>query len=315
VKVSVDFSNPDLKLNPFAFLQSPNQAERVTLNHLVEHLITGGQAQLSQGDRVDLMEALNKTLMDYDPDDPPTLENYYKSLDAIAPDLAKPLRLWITGGPYAAFFCHKQDTFQSADLVYFELTGFDDHPDVASAITYMLFTKIFQRLQRQDEDRKKIIVLDECWKFLMNDTMASKIKELYRTVRKHNGSIMTITQHPNDLINSPHRDAILANTSFLFMLEQKGVGSEARDAFGLNPREHFVMQQVRMKKGQYSELFFKGPYKRQVRVLADPYSYVLYTTDPDEKLKRLELTARYGSLQKAVDVMAGANAGQSEKGW
>jgi hypothetical protein len=59
-----------------------------------------------------------------------------------------------------------------------------------------------------------------------------------------------------------------------------------------------------MKKGQYSELFFKGPYKRQVRVLADPYSYVLYTTDPDEKLTRAKLTARLGSLQEAVDAMA-----------
>ncbi|MCL4370293.1 MAG: ATP-binding protein [Chloroflexi bacterium] len=304
VKVSVDFSNPDLKLNPFAFLQPPQQAERVTLTHLIEHLITGGQSQLTQGDRVDLMDALAKTLGEYEPEDPPTLEDYYRALDGLRPELAKPLRLWITGGPYAAFFCHKQDTFQNADLVYFELTGFDDHPDVGSAITYMLFTKIFQRLQRQDEDRKKIIVLDECWKFLMNDTMASKIKELYRTIRKHNGSIQTITQHPNDLINSPHRDAILANTSFLFMLEQKGVGTEARDAFGLNPREHYVMQQVRMKKGQYSELFFKGPYKRQVRVLADPYSYVLYTTDPDEKVQRAKLTAKYGSLQKAVDAMA-----------
>ena len=175
---------------------------------------------------------------------------------------------------------------------------------MASAITFLLFTKIFQRLQRQEDGRKKIIVLDECWKFLMNDAMASKIKALYRTVRKHNGSIMTITQHPNDLIASPHRDAILANTSFLFMLEQKGVGAEAREAFGLNPREHFVMKQVRMRKGQYSELFFKGPYKRQVRVLADSYSYVLYTTDPDEKLLRAELATRLGSLQAAVDAIA-----------
>ena len=304
VKVSVDFSNPDLKLNPFSFPQPPDQAARVTLTHLIEHLITGGQGQLTQGDRVDLMDALTKVLGDYDPGDPPTLEDYYRALDAIKPELAKPLRLWITGGPYANFFCHKTDTFQTADLVYFELTGFDDHPDVASAITFMLFTKIFQRLQRQEDERKKIIVLDECWKFLMNDTMAAKIKELYRTVRKHNGSIMTITQHPNDLIGSPHRDAILANTSFLFMLEQKGVGTEAKEAFSLNPREHHVMQQVRMKKGQYSELFFKGPYKRQVRVLADPYSYVLYTTDPDEKLMRANLTAHLGSLQEAVDAIA-----------
>ncbi len=250
------------------------------------------------------MEALGTVLEGYDPDDPPTLDDYHRALDAVRPELAKPLRLWTTGGPYAAFFCHKRDAFRSADLVYFELTGFDDHPDVAGAITYLLFTKIFQRLQRQEDGRKKIIVLDECWKFLMNDAMAAKIKELYRTVRKHNGSIMTITQHPNDLIHSPHRDAILANTSFLFMLEQKGVGAEAQEAFGLNPREHFVMRQVRMRKGRYSELFFKGPYKRQVRVLADPYSYVLYTTDPDEKLLRARLTDHFGDLQEAVDAMA-----------
>ena len=272
---------------PLRLSAGSQQAERVTLTHLIEHLITGGQAQLSQGDRVDLMDALAKTLEEYEPADPPTLEDYYRALDGLRPELAKPLRLWITGGPYAAFFCHKQDTFQNADLVYFELTGFDDHPDVGSAITYMLFTKIFQRLQRQDEDRKKIIVLDECWKFLMNDTMASKIKELYRTIRKHNGSIQTITQHPNDLINSPHRDAILANTSFLFMLEQKGVGTEARDAFGLNPREAFRHAAGADEEGPVQRAVLQGPYKRQVRVLADPYSYVLYTTDPDGRSSAL----------------------------
>ena len=39
-------------------------------------------------------------------------------------------------------------------------------------------------------------------------------------------------------------------------------------------------------------------------MLADPYSYVLYTTDPDEKLLRAKLTARLGSLQEAVDAIA-----------
>ncbi len=314
VKVTVDFENPDLKLNPFAYPETPDQTERVTIAQLIEHLITGGQAQLGQGERVDVMDALTKVLDGYNPCDPPTLEDYYRALETIEPELAKPLRLWITGGPYAAFFNHKEDTFQNVDLVYFELTGFDDHPAVGSAITYMLFTKIFQRLQKQDENRKKIIVLDECWKFLMNDTMAAKIKELYRTIRKHNGSIMTITQHPNDLIRSPHRDAILANTSFLFMLEQKGVGTEAKDAFGLNPREYFVMQQVRMRKGRYSELLFKGPYKRQVRVLADPYSYVLYTTDPEEKAQRARLAKRLGSLQAAVDAIAEKRIPQENDG-
>ena len=248
VKITVDFTNPDLHLNPFSFSEAPNQSERVSLSHLLEHMITGGQAQLGQGDRVDLMDALDRLFEAYEPADPPTLLEYYKMLESIHPGLAKPLRLWIPGGPYQAFFNSKTDSFQSADLVYFELTGFDNHPDVASAITFLLFTKIFQRLQRpEDRGRNKIIVLDECWKFLMNDVMASKITELSRTVRKHAGAIHTITQHPNDLINSKHRDAILANTAFTFMLEQKGVGEEAREAFALNPREFFVMKTIRLQ--------------------------------------------------------------------
>lgn len=309
VKVTVDFTNPDLKLNPFAFPHPPDHLDRVGLSHLLEHLITGGTKPLDQTARVDIIEAIRPLFEDYHPDTPPVLTDFYKQLELINPDLAKPLRLWLPGGPYEAFFNASTDTFREADVVYFELTGFDDHPDVGSAITYMLFTKIFQRLQRpEDQARKKLIILDECWKFLMNDTMAGKIKELYRTVRKHAGSIWTITQHPNDLINSPHRDAILANTSWLLFLEQKGVGEEAKEAFGLNAREFRVMKEIRMRKGLFSELLIKGPYKRQVRVLADPWSYYTYTTDPDERDRRNRLTSELGSLQQAIDTMAGGGS-------
>lgn len=316
-KVNVDFTNPDIRLNPFAFASEPDQTERVNLARLLEHLITGGSRSLDQVDRVDIMEALKILFTSYNPSDPPTLETYYKTLDHINEALAKPLKLWIADGPYAAFFCHKTDTFKDADLVYFELTGFDAHPDVASAIVFMLFTKIFQRLQRpEDAGRKKLIVMDECWKFLMNDTMAASIQELYRTVRKHNGAIYTITQSPLDLINSPHRDAILANTSFLFLLEQKGIGDAAREAFGLNPREYHIMRSVRMKKGQYSEALFKcGTYRRQIRVLADPFSNAAYTTDPAEKEIRQRIVTQLApsmglqrALMEAITRMAAGTA-------
>ncbi len=308
VRVDVDFSNPDLELNPFQFAVRPAQTDLVTLSHLIEHLITGGAGALNQRQRVDVLDALAALYEGYDPSNPPTIDDYYKCLFKLSPPLAKPIRLWMTGGPYAAFFAHKHDRFQSADLVYFELTGFDDHPDVAAALIFILFSKLFQRLQSPaDAGRRKMIVLDECWKFLLNDTMANKIKELYRTIRKHGGAIYTITQSPMDLINSPHRDAIVSNTSFFYFLQQKGLPDDARDLFKLNPRQWRVLNDVQMRRNLgYSEALLIGPYQRRLRIRADRVSYYLYTTDAGEKVQRAELTEELGSLQAAVEVMAKA---------
>ena len=313
VKLTVDFENPDLELNPFEFPSAPAQGDIVTLSHLMEHLVTGGQAQLTQSNRVDAIKALNRTFEGYDPERPPVLLDFYQNLKAIDPTLAKPLELWIPGGPYAAFFNHPRDKFTSADLVYFELSRFDDHPDVASALVYLIFSKIFQRLQdRAYEGRQKLIILDETWKFLMNDVMAGKIKELYRTIRKHGGATWTITQHPNDLIESKHRDAILANTSTVFFLEQKNLGESTREAFHLNPTEFKVLRDLHMHKGQYSDLFIRcDAYKRVVRVRIDPYSTIAYTTDAEQKHERAALVDSYGetmtkqdALQQAIEDMA-----------
>jgi len=305
-RVDVDFANPDIALNPFEFPEAPAQTDIVGLSHLIEHLVTGGEKPLNQRQTVDVIDALNALYENYDPKDPPTINDYYKTLQGFSKALSKPLRLWITGGPYAAFFDHQHDKFREADLVYFELTGFDDHPDVAAALLYILFQKLFQRLQApQDAHRKKLIVLDECWKFLLNDTMATKIKELYRTIRKHGGAIYTITQSPMDLINSPHRDAIIANTSFFWFLQQKGLPDDARDLFKLNARQWKVLNEVSMKRSLgYSEALLIGPYHRRLRVRVDKVSYYLYTTDPGEKVERARLTKELGSVQAAVEYMA-----------
>ncbi len=308
LRLDIDFESPDLALNPFHFSRPPAPTDLVTLSHLLEHLVTGGSGALNQHDRVDLMDALNQLYgAAYDPEHPPALEDYYSVLERLNRDLAKPLRLWIRSGPYAAFFSHRFDAFRSADLVYYELSNFDDHPDVASALIYMLFNKIFTQMQDPAlAHRRKIIVLDESWKFLLNDVMATKIGELYRTIRKHNGSVWTITQSPYDLIHSAHKDAILTNTRFLFFLEQKGLDQEAAEAFGLNPREFQVLQGLRMRReAGFSECLLVGPSVAELQVKVDPFSMALFTTDPSEKARRADLARRHGSLGRAAEIMAG----------
>lgn len=314
VKLTVDFGKtPDLAINPFQFPAAPSQAQISDLSRLMEHLITGGQTALTQSQRVDVVRALNALFQCYTPDAPPVLLDFHEELRKVNEELAKPLFMWLPNGPYEAFFNHPRDTFAQADLVYFELSHFDENPDVASALVYLIFSKIAQRLADPAYDgRPKFILLDECWKFLMNDNMADKIKELYRTIRKHGGATHIITQHPNDLIDSPHRDAILGNTNFVFFLEQKNLTEKTKEAFHLNETQFQILKHLHMHKGQYSDCYLHSePYKRVLRVRIDPYSAIAYTTDAKQKYLRAQLVEYYSrtmsrdaALQQAINDMA-----------
>ncbi len=56
----------------------------------------------------------------------------------------------------------------------------------------------------------KYLYLDEAWSML-SDSMGEFVENMYRTVRKNNGSICIITQGVNEIVSSPVGQAIIDN--------------------------------------------------------------------------------------------------------
>ena len=69
---------------------------------------------------------------------------------------------------------------------------------------------------------RKLIVIEEAWKAIAKEGMADYIRYLYKTVRKHFGECITVSQELDDLISSPIvKESILNNSDCKILLDQK----------------------------------------------------------------------------------------------
>ncbi len=300
-----------VKLNPFAI----KRFDEDSLQYLVlfvESLVKE-EGRYSLEERVDISQAIKQMFerrgvefgQEIPPDfDKPTLSDLYVYLKEINPRLAKRLKLWLRGELYGRYFDHKEDNFSFSRIQYIEMTGFDKDDRLSSPLIFTLFYKIFETITTIPPGEKKLVLMDEVWKFLLNRTMADKTQEIFRTIRKFGGLIGIITQHPADLLNSEYRDAILANIYITYFLKQERVYEEWKTTFSMNEREFEEIKSLQMVKGQYSEImFWSGAIRKKIRLTVNPLLYWMFTTNPYEKEKRRRYIEKYGLKEGLIKLV------------
>lgn len=157
----------------------------------------------------------------------------------------------------------------------------------------------------------KIMVIEEAWKAIANETMAPYLKGLWKTSRKFSCSAMVVTQEIGDITSSEIiRDAILNNSAVKFLLDQSAnqnrIG-ELVDMMGLSPRERsLVLSMNRANNGsyRYKEVFVKwngrcGVYATE----ASPEEALAFESDKNNKRPVHELAKKTGSLISAIETM------------
>ena len=136
-----------------------------------------------------------------------------------------------------------------------------------------------------DLSLKKMIVVDEGWRFFNDEVGSRLIEELYRTARKTNGLILSISQSPEDFLESKASTAILANSYVKYVLKlQKG--HELLGRFDLNPNEIQACRELEVRPGLFSEVFIKFFNQSVIaKIEPSPLDYWIATTDPDDFLE------------------------------
>ena len=86
-------------------------------------------------------------------------------------------------------------------FVIFEVDSIKDHPILFPIVTLIIMEMFINKMRRLRGERKMIII-EEAWKALMNRGMEEYIKYLYKTVRKFFGIAVTVTQEIDDIISS-----------------------------------------------------------------------------------------------------------------
>lgn len=212
---------------------------------------------------------------------------------ALAPlqqKMARHLSRWtrIGGGGLHANLLDNPESNVSMEnsFVAFDLLGIDKDPDLMNVV-FLTINDLIMRKVTKDRQRPKIVVFDEVWSLLSTQQGAKFLEEMYRTMRKYQCMVLSISQDVEDFSNSVVSNAIMSNTYQQFILRQtSGAGADkVREVLKLTDNERNLIDGLRQEKGRFSEILLKivGVGEAKMAIIPSPIEYWLATTDPVDR--------------------------------
>ena len=154
-------------------------------------------------------------------------------------------------------------------------------------------------------DGMKVMVIEEAWKAIANETMSGYLAGLWKTARKFLTSAVVVTQQVSDIMSSQViRDTILQNSSVRILLDQsnnRNSFSQLQELLGLTEHQKDVILSMnrRHKEGlRYRDVFIAlgdkkyGVYATEV----SPQEAVCYESNKEKKKPFLELSKTLGPI-------------------
>lgn len=229
-------------------------------------------------------------------------------------DFAIHLKPWCKGGAYYKFVAGARDVDMTKPMVVLDLSSVEQRADIRDALIYIMASNIASFIyNNHDFNIQTQVIIDEAHKFLgKNAIMDAFFDQAYRRFRKHNASIIVITQSFEDIYNmktgglSIAGQAIMANSPYKFFLNQNDTAINAikqSGLFTLSELDIELLKSTKSLKGYYSEIFYINPENEisVVRLLIDRYFYYLSSSDPKDKAKINEIMNKHQlSTGKAI---------------
>ncbi|WP_440590450.1 TraG family conjugative transposon ATPase [Nibrella viscosa] len=193
-------------------------------------------------------------------------------------------------------------------FVVFELDNIKDHPILFPVVTLIIMETFVAKMRRLKGIRK-MMVIEEAWKAIAKDSMADYIKYLFKTVRKHFGEALVVTQEIDDIIgNTIVKDAIINNSDCKILLDQSKYQhrfEEVRQLLGLSDKQKQLILSVNRDldpRRKYKEVFIAlGSRAKVYATEVSLEEYAAYTTEEREKVEVQQRTAgNGGDIQVAI---------------
>jgi conjugation system TraG family ATPase len=223
------------------------------------------------------------------------------------------LKPYYVGGEYDYLLnAEKNLDLLSQPFIVFELDNVKDHPILFPTITIIIMETFISKMRRLKGVRK-IILIEEAWKSIMRQGMAEYIKYLFKTVRKHYGEAMVVTQDVDDIISSTIiKDAIINNSDCKILLDQTKYLNKfqhIQDLLGLTEKDKTLilsMNKANDPTKKYKEVFIGlgNAISKVYRTEVSLEEYLTYTTEEKEKLKVQQYAKRFGSIKKGIEMLA-----------
>jgi conjugal transfer ATP-binding protein TraC len=201
-------------------------------------------------------------------------------------ELAMLLETYCTWGPDGEYFNADNPTLDGETrFAVLELLSLEDKPKLLSSILFSLILAIQEKMYHSPRDLKKVCIIDEAWRLLggSNPHAARFIETGYRTVRRHRGAFITITQGIKDFSASKEAEAAWNNSSTKITLLQdarafKQYLSDNPDQFSDMEKEVIRGFQPALQTGYSSLLISAGEFSSFHRLFVDPITRAMFSS-------------------------------------
>lgn len=221
---------------------------------------------------------------------------------------------WTGDTAYGKLLDGQSNIALSKNITALEVKGLDDFPDLKD-VFMLLITNFVQREAEKDLKCPYILICDEAHRLFKTASTRDYILYCYRVFRKYNCSIFCITQNHKDFLSIPEvADAIFPNTSHVFILRQRKIDwDDFQKTFDFNEAELGAIKSLRIKKREFSEIFYMQDEKRAIlKIIPDSLSYWICTSDGSDKAKIQEMQSKYPDL-KTLQVLEKLAFGEDYK--
>jgi len=213
---------------------------------------------------------------------PPLMEDLYKALIGMeqneSDDIAARLEKFITGS-FRGIFDQASNIDIQSQFTVFSVKEMEEalRPIAMYVILDFIWTRIKKNLKR------RILVIDEAWYFMMHPDSASFVYSMVKRARKYYLGITTITQDVEDFLHNDYGKAIVSNASIQFLMKQSTSSIPIlTQTFYLSEGERQLLVSSDIGEG----IFFAGQNHVALRVIASEEEHKVITTNPEEILKR-----------------------------
>ncbi|MBQ7900301.1 MAG: TraM recognition domain-containing protein, partial [Bacteroidales bacterium] len=190
----------------------------------------------------------------------------------------------------------------SSRFTVFEMQQITESKDQFLSLVLLCIMNAFNAKMRREPEKFKVLVIEEAWKAIMNETMSPFMKSLWKTSRKFNTSAIVVTQQMSDIVGSEYiKDTILENSDTKILLKPTGnqsVLDEMCDLLGLTPHQRSLVMSMNMRQSKARDVFislsdqFCGVFTNEV----SPQEAIAYESNKGRKKEFLELSQTLGHI-------------------
>lgn len=161
--------------------------------------------------------------------------------EEIARSVPKRLKKWVNDGELAWVFDNETDTLDFNRYPNFGIDGteFLDNRNVRSPIAFYLL----HRLEEVIDGRRMFFIMDEFWKWLLDEAFSDFAFNKLKTIRKQNGFGVFATQSPSDVLTSPIAKAVIEQSATqIFLPNPKASREDYVDGFKVSDVEFEIIR-------------------------------------------------------------------------